>query len=339
MSDKNDISLDFNGGLIRICGQNKRILVRGKDESVGLEYSNESGCVYIPYDCYNPFLDDIFILKEDGEEDFSWLFESFFNDKARLERDGYFENEVIHSKLRSHKGEALFYHCYNHLALYETKDYRTGAILSVCSYRMSESEELRKKYLDKLFGVKKEFDSAITLSNPLIVRWYVSSCAPMSVCLLADNRVEKAKELLLDLKRNAFYTLSNPLTYWNFAFSLQVLGLIEFYQGNKDEAISIFLNGFSYCSSVVSVLNTGYNNWLLSQFHDLRALLDLQQNFMALAYHAAGGKIVHPYIKKPKVLEVPRARIDFLLRRYPVIIECEKSFFKKVFYNINRNKG
>ncbi|MGS0466417.1 hypothetical protein ACU8V3_04035 [Cobetia marina] len=292
-------------------------------------FTPQDGIVKIPYNDYNYLLDKLFFHESEVEVNgVKELFPKFVKSKE------YLENNFVHSKLRSFSGEIFFYFAYCHLNSHLYNGYEQYVFISILSYRMSENESLRKRYLHDVYANKKNLDSSGDVADYNMIRWLVSSSTPLAICLLFENLISEAEKIVDQVVDRVALMAHLPITYWNTVVCMQIKGLLLF--NNKDvlAASSIFDSSYILSLGYSSIISNPANSWLVSQMHDSRAISEIGRQSYLLARKLEVNN--NSFFANQKCLSLPRANINILLKRYPALNSNPKgSFLHKCFYLIN----
>lgn len=231
--------------------------------------------------------DDLRLILKEDELNLTDALSKYRLDVNKLSDEFYVTGAIINAATRGMENNELFFVAYNALAVMPLNNHFYGSLITLISYKYLEAPEHRDWVLSVLMASKVSFDEAVKYCTPNIARWGISSATAFSLVLLLNDRIEDAEWVISSaLKR--FEPNLNQLSYWNYCQCLILKASMLCYAGNVKEAGWKYLAAFDFSRKAINDIFHGRNDWVLGQFSDCHALLNLGELSMKCASRCLG---------------------------------------------------
>lgn len=165
-----------------------------------------------------------------------------------------------------------------------------GGVLTNLSYRYNEEIESRGFIFPNLYKVKKEYDNRGNFSQPINVRWLISSTNTLGTTALMQGNVKEAKLIFeRGLKK---YSLSGhtPLIYMNLCMIYFQYSLIKYSEGRINHSLSLFEKCYYLTASALNEIYNVRNDYASSMKMDCEKLIELGLNSLRAIELISKGK-------------------------------------------------
>jgi hypothetical protein len=222
---------------------------------------------------FNPNIDKLTINNDDYNGELKHVIIS----PDRLLDHSYYHDNFLNPKNR----QDFYYKCLAALECVDIKNPYIGSLITLISYRIAESLNVRSNSVDFLVSLKRKYDENIDVNIPISTRWLTSSSTTLAIVLIALERHDEAQSILETLLRKYFLCVDNQLSYWNFSTALIILARLVEKKGNKKRSYQIYSRCFEFSKESINKILHGKNQFVLNMFIDCQKILRNTE----VAYH------------------------------------------------------
>lgn len=285
------------------------------DYDLTIETESTPRKIKIP-DTFNYFTGNLEVVYKENTTN---ILPPFSFDLNSADNINYMSKEFFSHKTRVSNKNAAFYQMLSAKNLLSKENPFYLSLISIIGFRVSESPEHRKlvglELIKERLAIKPDEK---LFSDPIWIRWWLSSGTTISVLAVYYNDLDSAKKILASLfeKRNDVYL--SQMFYWNLSSAMLIYGFLLFTDGELEKAKKIFAYLFQLTKQGLSEIFDDRNDRILSQYPDCNALIEIGRH--AHACHAVlSGKAFKPGQRATYPLDLKDYYIDFVaaVRRFP----------------------
>lgn len=192
-------------------------------------------------------------------------------------------------------------------------------VLSVLAYRVSEDPITHAELGNWLVSKRVDlFSVSRNPTNPLWLRWWVSSAQTISCLAIYYKRIDAAISIAEDAVEFSRFGYVNHMIYWNMASIMLTYGFILYRRGRVSESCAIFGQLFDLCENGLRDIFNARNSALVTQHTDCIALIEIGRQAYVCHFVARSG-VMPLESKMVQPLYIESFYIDFVsaVKRFP----------------------